>query len=259
MKQAVVPILSHEDAKLIPETIAHLKAVRAQIVLVVINPSAALDVAEFAKDVDKSIADMEQAKKEASSREDFAAAQQFKDQIEDAKMNRATSIAQGIRKVPKAKLTEAVEAMAAQFDGAATNVHHFTPAVDMDDFHQKLPRLHEKFTFLTAGGYSLIAPQSCDMQNFCLPDFVGVHAQAVSTTLTEPQKAVSPAPKVQTAPPTPKAPVAAPTDPKEAYRLELKRYMKLKSEAKKFGVQLEGRKSAEVAEEVFSLKFPVAA
>lgn len=246
MKQAIITVLTPEDAKHVPAAVDEMRRARCKTLLVFINPSSVMDVEDFTREADKQIQDLEAAKKAASDREDYAGAAGFKAQIEEAKTNRTNLISNGIKNVPQEKLVSTINATADKFIPTGAYVHQHTPPKDVPqaELNGYIGSLLPKYTFLKNAS-SIISPQDCETD-------AEFNAQAPNSSTPEPATAVSPAPKVKTAPPPKKAPVAAPADPREARRVELMRYMKMKAEAKKHGISIENRKTADVVEEILA-------
>jgi hypothetical protein len=245
MKHVLVPVLSPEDVTALPNVVAFLQQVKPLAVVVMNNPSVGVSPEDATKAVDAKIAQLEQAKKDAVAREDFPAASSFKEDIEAAKMDRQTALREGWKTIPQEQRIAAYDRYVTQFGALApTHVRSITLQEDAttETLLNTLANLGKVWPdCLPQGEWSLVYPRSVSTARISTP--------------TGPATASQPAPKVNTAPPAPKAPV----EPKEARRTELKKYMKMRSVAKGYGIQVEGRKTTDVIEEILAKEFAVAA
>jgi hypothetical protein len=251
MKHVLVSALTQKDLECLPNVVRFLQAQKPLTVVVVHNPSLTITSATATQEVDKEIADLERAKADAAAREDYPAAAEFKAKIEDAKMKRQDVLRNGWKSVSEAERLRSYSTFMDQFkaiqnpEGEEAYVESVALIEDTD--HQGLLR-----SLIDLGG---AWPKALPWGNWAF-----LHPQTLREGVvaldSKPPEAVSPAPRVQTPPPTKKAP---PADPREARKAELMRYMKMKAEAKKHGISIEGRKTVDVVEEILAKEFPVAA
>jgi hypothetical protein len=251
MNHVLVSVLTPRDIECLPNVVNFLQTQKPLTVVIAHNPSLKITSADATREVDKEISDLEKAKADAAAREDYPAAAEFKAKIEDSKMKRQDVLRNGWKSTPESERQRAYATFVDQFgvlrnpQGEETYVESIALIEDTD--HKGLLRaLLELGTAwpnaLPYGNWAFLHPQTV--------------REASKTQDSKPPEAVSPAPNVQTPPKAQKAP---PADPREARKVELMRYMKMKSEAKKYGISIEGRKTVDVVEEILAKEFPVAA
>lgn len=229
MKRVLVPFLSPEDLKAIPNLVRYLRSQGLASVFVVHSPSLGITSEEVTRDVDKRIEDLTRAKQVAVAREDYAGAEQFKQQIEEAKMSRGEIARTGWKSTPLEKRYDIYNlTYDKEFSQLGTLVKRRTLDEDAED-------LVGVFAQLKARGWPAELPKS---------QFSIVFPQDAKE-VKEVKEATKPA-----AEPAKPAPAAAPVDPKEARRKQLSKYMAGKSAAAKLGISMEGRPYSEVVEEI---------
>lgn len=251
MLHVLVPVFTAADVAAVPQTVKLLRLLKPLAVVVVNNPSLGITSETATQEVDKQIADLERAKADAASREDYEGAKAFKMQIEDAKMKRVDILREGWKQVSP-------EARGQTYDKLF--VDEFTKVLGpLGVYVANLP-LTEDATpenlLSTLANFGTAWPK-------CLPhsQYAIIWPQSV-TPITVPVAApepVSAPPKVVTAPKPSKSPVAAPASPREAREKKLKQYFTLKSAAQEHGIPMEGRSGADVREQILAIEFPEAA
>jgi len=247
----LVPVFTQADVAAVPETVRLLRLLKPLAVVVVNNPSIGVTAETATQEVDKQIADLERAKTEAASREDFDSAKEFRRQAEDARMKRVDILREGWKQVSP-------EARGQTYDKLF--VDEFTKVLGpLGVYVANLP-LTEDATpenlLSTLANFGTAWPK-------CLPhsQYAIIWPQSV-TPITVPVAApepVSTPPKVVATPKPSKAPVTAPVDAREARAKKLKQYFTLKQAAQTHGISMEGRLGADVRAEILAIEFPEAA
>lgn len=249
MKRVLVPVLTAEDAAALPLLADHLASVKPEVVVVINNPSVGVTNQDLTATIDKQILEVERSKQEATAREDFDAAKNWKGRLEELKMDRQTLLREGWKKVSDevrfAAYDKFLEVLKAKLGPLGTTIQNIPLSEDStyETLFLTLSTLQKVWgNLLPEGRFSLVYPQS-----------------APKLASSKPPEAVSPNPKVEAAPKPSKPAVVAPLDPREARSKELSRYMKLKAVAKEKGISMEGRPWTEVRDEILAQEFPVAA
>lgn len=241
----ILPIFNDTDAAASGKVVPFLKSLKPQRVWLILAPSVGVTAKDATKDIDARIARLEQDKNAAVGREDFAAASQFKQQIEDAKTERDNALRDGWRSVPTAQRDAAYDKVAAPYGelgqvGAAVQMTILSEDFANDNLLGMLNSLRPQWPAeIPHGEYALVWPQS--VRN--APD-VGMTAPAS-------KPAATPAPKPAADKPDTKTPEGL----SEYYR---KYFMALKKDAATFGVSMDGPKD-EVIAAVVEKKLAVAA
>src|SRR5690606_9628296 len=85
----------------------YLKTQQPNAVVVVSAPSVGIAAEDATRDIDKRISELEQAESAAAARKDYAGAQQFSTQVEEAKLSRQEVLRNGWKSVPQAQREQA--------------------------------------------------------------------------------------------------------------------------------------------------------
>ncbi len=95
--KVIIPILSDADLAALPAAISHLKSQKAEGFWILHSPAICLSTPDGLKEIDQEIAALKSAKEAASRRDDFPAAQSYKEQI-DAKILDKDALVRGAHK-----------------------------------------------------------------------------------------------------------------------------------------------------------------
>jgi hypothetical protein len=248
MNNILIPVFTDEDAKALPKVANYLRSVKPKSVVVIHNPSVGINSASATEAVDKKIADLEKAKSDAIAREDFAAADRFKRQVEDEKVGRGDVLRSGWKSVSEADRAKVYEQMNKPLlDAAETLGFRFAGITLLED--QPPENL-----FITLANFGRAWPTSLPHGKFSLiwPQDAPENASPVV------QEAVSPDPKVNTAPvaqkvekkAVEKTPESIPSDREGRIKHYRQRYMLMKKKAGEYGIEISGRDSGLVAAEI---------
>lgn len=244
MQHILVPLLTPEDVAAIPKVVEHIQSVKPLAVVVIHNPSLGITPAEATAKIDKELSDLENSKKQAIAREDFEGAATFKRMIEDKKLERQDALRDGWKSVPQERRMQSYEPLVQPFVA---------------------PWLVRQIVLQEDASYDNLLNTLANMSSNwpdCLPQgrFAILYPRSIGPKKTTPQpvQAVSPSPRVETAPKASKPPVEANLSPREARKKELSKYMKLVKVAKDYNITIEKGKSSEAVEKVLAIEFPEA-
>lgn len=245
MNNILIPVFTDDDAKALPNVVTFLKGVKPKVVIVIHNPSVGINSASATAVVDAKINDLKKAKGDAITREDFAAAEKYKRQIEDATLERGDVLRTGWKSIPEASRNAIYDKMNEPMVGAAQEMGtRFTAIQLLED--QPAENL-----FITLANFGRAWPDSLPHGNFSIIWPQNVPVNAVSAA----QEAASPAPRVTTAPVVKKSAVAPPLSPRAAREKQLKQFFTLKKAALSHGVPIEGRLSKDILGDVIAKEF----
>lgn len=253
MKHVLVPVLSQADIAALPNLIQFLKAQKPRAVVILSNPSLGVTAEDATRDIDKQISDLEQAETAAAQRKDYPGAQQFRTQVEEAKMKRQDVLRDGWKSVPLETRQKAYSPFVEPFAQLApTYVRHVILPEDSEDLLVTLAGMRTTWPdCLPAGQFAIVHPQSVGEQKATFSS-TDDWKRAVETV----KDTVSLAPKVVTAPKVTEAPL----DPREARKKELStQYMKMVKVAKEYGITVQKGKAGEAVELILAKEFPAAA
>lgn len=245
MRHILVPILSTADVAAVPELVKLLRLLKPLATVVVNNPSVGVTAESATATVDKQIAELERAKTDAANREDYEGAKAYKVQIEDAKMKRTDILRDGWKSVPQADRNKTYDTLFVDAFNGLPFVRSITLTEDTTPEN----------LLSTLANFGSSWPE-------CLPSaqwaIVWPRSVAPITLPAAQPEPVSHVARVETAPPAKKAAPAPQLSPRAAREKELGYYMKLKAEAKKHGIAIQGRPSKEVVAEIIAKEFPEA-
>lgn len=240
MKHILVPFLSPQDLDAIPNLVRYLRSQGPVSVFIAHSPSLGVSNGEATREVDKRIEDLTQAEAAAAARKDYAGAQQFATQVEEAKVSRGDILRNGWKSVSIERRRELYqEAIDKSFAALHPSAVMSRPLdEDAEDLIGVLSQLKARGwpASLPKNRFSVVFPQDAK-------EVRGQAPKADKTAHSEPAKP---------------APAAAPVDPKEFRRKQLSKYMAGKSAAVKLGISMEGKPYSEVVEEILKAEFPAA-
>jgi hypothetical protein len=251
MKHVLVPVLSPADIAALPNLIHFLKVQTPRAVVVLSNPSLGVTAEDATRDIDKQIADLEKAETEAAQRKDYPGAQQFRTQVEEAKMKRQDVLRDGWKSVPLEARHKAYDSFVGQFSQLApAYVRHMILPEDSEDILVTLAGMRTTWPdCLPAGQFAIVQPQSVGTEVFSRIKDLGNASNPVKEAISQP-------PKVVTAPKAPEAPL----DQRETRKKELStQYMKMVKVAKQHNIEVQKGKAGEAIEAILAKEFPAAA
>lgn len=227
MKAILVPVMSAADVPAIPNLVKYLKAQGPEAVVVVSAPSVGIAAEDATKEVDKRIAELSQAETAAAARKDYAGAQQFATQVEEAKLSRQEILRNGWKSVPQPQREQSYAKLVEPF--AALAPAHVRHRVLVEDPENPLAAI---------AGMNGNWPDCLPKSEFAIvfPRSVGGRGITEVVIQASDKKLDSGSSK--------------PVDPKEARRKELGRYFTMKKAAETHGIPYEGRKSVEVVADI---------
>lgn len=238
MKSILVPIMSAADVAAIPNLVKYLKVQSPTAVVVLCAPSVGITSEDATKEVDERISRLQRAKKEAADREDYAGAEQYKQQIEEAKLSRQELLRNGWKSVSQDQRDKAYAKLDEHF--RVLNTTHVRRRVLVEDPENPIAAigalLNDKSwpDCLPKDAFSIVLPRSVGE----VKTFTG---QTADKAIPEPSKTVNQTVEV---------------DPKESRRKELGRYFAMKKAAEHHNIPYEGRKSADVVADILAKEFP---
>lgn len=142
MKNIILLVFGPEDVSAIPSLLQQLSPPKN--LWCIHNPSLGVNVQDAAREVEANIAALEKDKSDAVKREDYAAAANIREKIQEAKVNRDIAVRDAYAKIPQEQLTQLWDvALAPLADWCRKNVANATFTANKD-VHQP----EEAFTML---------------------------------------------------------------------------------------------------------------
>lgn len=240
MKTCILAVFDEDDLKAVPNALEFFRRVGLEQLMVVHNPSLGLKGVVTAN-YDSRIRELETAVNQAKQRDDFLAAQNYKEELEGAKSDRDLAIREGWTKVPQNEREAIYKRIFGNIGTDAVfclneNMRHDQLFAAMNGFVEVWPKdvLH--------GEYSIVWPKSIPQQ------------KPVETTLIRVSDTTL---KPKTTAPKPHIDDSTPEGRRQA--LIASRFGGVKSACKRHGIDTTGHSMNSLIEQIIAKEFPAVA
>lgn len=231
MKRVIAPILEQPDLDALQNCLLFLAKSGTDTLMVVHNPNIGITDARLTADTDRRIADLKAAIQQCKDRDDFTAAQAYKEDLESAQVDRDLKIREGWSNIPEAERRQIYAKTLGDIGTDA--IFALRENYSYAEFFRALHELQGTWPKdMPMGEFAVVWPRSIEKQTIPMP---------AAKKETDPITHAGPATESQR-------------------REELSRFfMKLKSVAKSHGLEVTKTNRESVIEQILAKEFPKAA
>jgi len=233
VKSVLIPLLEQPDLDALRNCLLFLSKNGTETLMIVLNPNIGITDANVTLEIDKRIADLKTAIQQCKERDDFTAAQSYKEELESAQVDRDLAIRDGWANIPEPDRRKIYQKALGNIGTDA--IFPLRENYSYAEFYRALHELQSQWPKdMPQGEYAIVWPRAVSDQT----PMANPKAVAVAKMEMAAQKRSS--------------------DPQEERRSALKRHFALVSAKKKHGIPDETPKETAI-DQIIRLEFPKAA